>query len=181
MATTKKTSKWTPAEISGHIKKIAAVIAKAKKENKHDTFTAVSEEDLQKKFKRVNSPMIVGQSWNNTAAVGGSINYSVIVYNPDPVTVSNLVLYNWVGAGNSDANTGTFLANADTRFARQVQPSSSVGQTLATGASVTLTFAIKIPATADKTYYLGNSCLFRLDFHDIGTYLDRGAFIFGVV
>jgi hypothetical protein len=181
MATSKKAAKWTAAEIQSHIKKIQSITGKLKKENKDGTFTAVSEEDLLKKFNRINSPMIVGQSWNNTAGIGGTINYSVTIYNPDPGTASSLIVHTWVGSGNSDTNTGTFLLNVDTRFPRLVQPSSTIGQSLASGASVTLSFAIKIPASADKTYYLGNSCLFRLDFHDAGTYLDRGAFVFGVV
>jgi hypothetical protein len=83
------------------------------------------------------------------------------------------------GSGNVDPVTGTFLLNVDTRFPRLTQPIFD-GLTLASGASGTLSFALKVPATVEKTNYLGNSCLMRFNWHDIGTYLDRGVFVFGV-
>ena len=61
------------------------------------------------------------------------------------------------GSGNVDPVTGTFLSNVDERFPRLTQPAFD-GLSLAPGASATLSFSIKVPASAEKTNYLANSC-----------------------
>lgn len=170
--------KWTAAQIKKEIKKIEAAIQAHKQESKGEHFTAVTPAEIEKKLKRVNSPMIVSQGWNS-ATPGGTVNYSLGIYNPDPTTVFWLFAHAWVGSGNVDPDTGTFLLNVDERFPRLTQPPFS-GLTLAAGASSVLSFALKVPATAEKTNYLGNSCLMRFNWHDIGTYLDRGVFVFAV-
>jgi hypothetical protein len=40
--------------------------------------------------------------------------------------------------------------------------------------------ALKVPAAAGKSDYLGNGCLMRLGSFDVGPYLDRSAFAFAV-
>jgi hypothetical protein len=67
---------------------------------------------------------------------------------------------------------GTFLLNVDTRFPRLTEPIFA-GLTLAAGASATISFALQVPTTVERTNYLGNSCLMRFNWHDVGTYLDR--------
>jgi hypothetical protein len=178
MATKRKPKKWTAAQIKEHIKKIQQVVETQKSENKGEHFTAITPEELEKKFKRVNSPMIVSQGWND-AAPGGTINYTLGIYNPDPVQAFWLFAHVWVGSGNVDPTVGTFLSNADDRFPRLTQPAFD-GLTLAAGASGSLTFALTVPAGVDKTNYLGNSCLMQVNWHDVGTYLDRGVFVFAV-
>lgn len=84
-----------------------------------------------------------------------------------------------MGSGNIDPVVGTFLLNVDNRFPRLTMPSFS-GLTLAAGASATLNFTLKVPATVEKTNYIGNSCLMRFNWHDVGAYLDRGVFVFKV-
>lgn len=171
-------AKWTAAVIKVHTKKILDVVAGLKKENKLSNFTGITKEEIENKFTRVNSPMIVSQSWGGTTP-GGTITYNLGIYNPDPTTAIWLFAHVWVGSGNTDAVTGTFLLNADARFPRLTQPAFS-GLTLAPGASATLSFSLKVPAAAEKTNYIGNSCLMRLNWHDTGTYLDRGVFVFAV-
>jgi hypothetical protein len=122
--------------------------------------------------------MIVSQGWNNTT-LGGTVNYSLGHYNPDPTQAIWLFGHVWVGSGNVDPTVGTFLLNVDPRFPRLTQPAFS-GLTLAAGASATLTFALKVPSTVEKTNYLGNSSLMQFNWHDVGTYLDRGVFVFAV-
>lgn len=177
MATTVK-SKWTAAEIKDHTKKILDVVEKLKKENKLANFTGITVDEIEKKFTRVNSPMIVSQSWGGTTP-GGNVNYNLGIYNPDPTTAVWLFAHVWVGSGNVDPVVGTFLSNVDTRFSRLTLPAFS-GLSLAPGASATLNFVLKVPATAEKTNYLGNSCLMQFNWHDTGTYLDRGIFVFAV-
>lgn len=171
-------AKLTAAQIKEQTKKIQDAIAKHKRETKDEHFTSLKPEEIEAKLKRVNSPMIVSQSWSGTTP-GGTFNYSVGIHNPDPIAAGDLYAHVWVGSGNVDPTVGTFLINVDPRFPRLTQP-PFFGLTLATGASTTLNFSIKVPTTVEKTVYLGNSCLMQLNYHDVGKYLDRGSFPFNV-
>ena len=151
---------------------------KADRRHKGEHFTAITPEEIEKKFKRVNSPMIVSQGWGSTTP-GGSFNYSLGIFNPDPVAAANLFAHVWIGSGNVDPVVGTFLSNVDPRFPRLTEP-PVFGLTLAPGASANLNFTIKVPATAEKTNYIGNSCLMQFNWHDTGKYLDRGVIVFAV-
>lgn len=173
-----KKGKWTAKQIKEHIRKIQEVTEKQKREHKGEHFTAITPEEIEKKLKRTKSPMIVSQSWNSSVP-GGTVNYDLGLYNPDPTQAIWLFAHVWVGSGNVDPTIGTFLLNVDTRFASLTEPNFS-GLTLAAGASATLSFALKVPSTIEKTKYLGNSCLMRFNWHDVGTYLDRGIFVFAV-
>ena len=172
--------KLTAAQIKEQTKKVQDAIAKHKREreDKDEHFTALKPEEITAKLKRVNSPMIVSQSWSGTTS-GGTFTYSIGIQNPDPVSAGSLYVHVWVGSGNVDPVVGTFLINVDPRFPRLTQP-PFFGATLAPGANTTLSFSIKVPATVEKTVYLGNSCLMQLNYHDVGMYLDRGCFPFNV-
>jgi hypothetical protein len=176
MATEK--SKWTPDQIKEQIQKIGKVIEQHKHENKGEHFTSVTPEEIEKKLKRVKSPMIVSQGWNSILP-GGVVNYNLGIFNPDPAQAIWLFAHVWVGSGNIDPVVGTFLLNVDERFPRLTQPAFA-GLTLAAGASATLSFALKAPFTIEKTNYVGNSCLMQFNWHDIGLYLDRGVFVFAI-
>lgn len=173
-----KRKRWTAAQIKKQVTKIQAVVEKHRRESKGEHFTAVTAEEIERKLNRVNSPMIVSQSWGSTTP-GGTVNYNLGIYNPDPTTAIWMFAHVWVGSGNVDPTTGTFLSNVDSRFPRLTQPAFA-GLTLAPGASTTLSFALKVPSTAEKTNYLGNSCLMQFNWHDIGKYLDRSVFVFAV-
>src|SRR5262245_22786764 len=175
-----KKTKWTPPQTKAHSKNIEKAVEKHTKENKEEFFESITPEQIEKKLRRVNSPMIVSQSFGS-ATPGGTINYSVGIFNPDPVTRVFLFVHVFVGSGNVDSNVGTFLLNVDTRFPRLTGPSSSVGQSLASGASATLNFSIAVPATIERSLYLGNSCLMQINIFDVGTYLDRSCFRFSVI
>lgn len=170
--------KLTTAEIKGQVERIQKVIEKTKREYKGEHFTGLTAEEIERKLQRVKSPMIVSQGWNSTTP-GGIVNYSLGIYNPDPTQAIWLFAHVWVGSGNVDPVVGTFLLNVDTRFPRLTQPAFS-GLTLAAGGSATLSYALKVPSTVEKTNYLGNSCLMRFNWHDVGDYLDRGVFVFAV-
>lgn len=170
--------KFTAEQTKAHIKNIKKVIEKQKQENEEENFTAVTPEEIEEKLRRVTSPMIVSQGWGS-ATLGGTINYNLGIYNPDLTQATWLFAHVWVGLGNVDQTIGTFLLNVDTRFPRLTQPNFS-GLTLEPNASATLNFALKIPMEVEQTNYLGNSCLMQFNWHDVGTYLDRGIFVFAV-
>lgn len=179
MATKKIKAKWTATEIKDHTKKIQDVVEEHRRQvKKGENFTGITPEEIEEKFKRINSPMIVSQSWGS-APPGGTINYNLGIYNPDPTQAIWMFAHVWVGSGNVDPTVGTFLLNVDTRFPRLTLPTFA-GLTLAPGASAVLNFSFKVPAGVEKTNYLGNSCLMRFQWHDVGTYLDRGVFVFAV-
>ena len=54
-------NKWSAAEIKQHIVKIQAANEKIKRENKGEHFTSITPAEIEKKFKRVNSPMIIAR------------------------------------------------------------------------------------------------------------------------
>jgi hypothetical protein len=179
MASQSSQKKFTEAQIKEHVQRIEKAVEKHRTENMGEHFTSVTPDEIERKLKRVNSPMIVSQGWGSVAP-GGTVNYSLGIYNPDPTQAFWLFAHVWVGSGNVDPTVGTFLLNVDTRFPRLTQPTFS-GLTLAAGASATLRFALEVPATVERTNYLGNSCLMRFNWHDVGAYLDRGIFVFRVV
>ncbi len=170
--------RFTAAQIQTHVQAIQKAVEKHRRAGKSEHFTAVTPEEIERKLKRVNSPIIVSQGWGGTTP-GGAFNYSLGIYNPDPTQAIWLFAHVWVGSGNVDPVVGTFLSNVDARFPRLTEPKFA-GLTLAPGASATLTFSITVPATVERTNYLGNSCLMRFNWHDVGTYLDRGVFVFTV-
>lgn len=176
----KQNPKWSADEIKLHIKKITELVEKQRGLSKNLNFTGITSSEIEDKFKRINSPFIWFQSWSGSTSPGGTINYNIGIYNPDPVNSVWLFNHVWVGSGNIDPIVGTFLLNVDSRFPRLTQPAFA-GLNLAPGATATLSYSLKIPSTVEKTNYLGNSCLMRFNWHDIGTYLDRSVFVFGVV
>ena len=178
MANKSEKRDWTAAEIKEQIQNIQKVIGEQKREFKSEHFTSVTPEEITKKLKRSMSPMIVSQGWNSTTP-GGTVNYNLGIYNLDSPDAIWLFAHVWVGSGNIDPIVGTFLLNVDTRFPRLTQPKMD-GLALAPDASATLKFALKVPSTVEKSNYLGNSCLMQLNWHDVGSYLDRGVFVFGV-
>jgi hypothetical protein len=83
--------------------------------------------------------MIVFQGWSGSAAAGGTINYNVGIRNPDPTQAIWLFAHAWIGSGNVDAVTGTFLLNVDTRFPRLTEPAFA-GASINPSSSLTITF-----------------------------------------
>ena len=114
-------SRWTRAEVQKQITAIEKVIEEHKRlVQPGEKFTAITPEEIERKLKRVDSPMIVSQtgSWTAPTAAGGSFTYNLGVYNPDPTEAQCLFAHAWVGSGNVDPTVGTFLLNVDARFPR---------------------------------------------------------------
>jgi len=179
MATTRR-EKFTSDQIKEHVAKIRKVTEEVEKRKKSgENVTVITPEEIEEKLKRVNSPMIVFQSWAGSTAAGGTFNYNIGIYNPDPTQAIWVFVHNWVGSGNVDPVVGTFLLNVDPRFPRQTQPDFA-GLSINPSTQATLTFSIHVPANVEHTNYLGNSCLMQFNWHDVGTYLDRSVFVFKV-
>lgn len=83
------------------------------------------------------------------------------------------------GLGQRRLGGGHLPEHVDEQFPRFTQPDFA-GLTLAPGASATLSYTLKVPAAIEKSNYLGNSCLMRVDYHDVRLYLDRSVFPFKV-
>jgi hypothetical protein len=168
-------------EVEDQAKSVLDEIDKERKRAKREglNFTAPSERQLKRKLGRHNSPMIVFQSWSGLVAPGGTVNYNVGINNPDPVTVFWLFVHVFVGAANAVRNIGDALATVDSRFPRLTLPDFA-GLSIASGVTTSLSFPLSVPGGVQATNYMGNSFLFRADWHDVGTYFDRGVFVFKV-
>jgi len=181
MAAKKKAkARRSPADIKKAWQNLEPELAKHKREHERqgETFTSITREAFE--MKRVNSPMILSQGWDNTAPPGGTINYSVGIANPDPIEWFNLAVSVSIGNRNPIASNDEFLTAFDARFPTYAKP-ATVGFSLAPGAFTTQSFQITIPAGVEKTGYFGNSALLNISFLDIGQYLDRACFFFDVV
>jgi hypothetical protein len=173
-----KRPKWSEAQIKAHIQTIQKIVDKGKRENKGEHFIGITPEQIREKLKRVHSPFFTFLGWNSTTP-GGTVNLNVGIFNPDPTTAGSLFAHVWIGSGNVDPTVGTFLLNVDTRFPRLTEP-PFFGLTLASGASATLSYSLKVPAAAEKTNYLGNATLMQFNWFNVGLDLERAVFVFEV-
>jgi hypothetical protein len=181
---TKRTAKSrrSPADVKKAWQKLEPELVKQRREREREgeTFTSITREEFEAKLKRVNSPIIVSQSWNNTAPPGGTINYTIGVLNPDPISWGALAVAVSIGNRNPIVSNDQFLTAFDARFPTYAKP-ATVGFSLAAGAFVAHSFQVRIPAGVERTGYFGNGVLQRISFHDVGLYLDRACFFFEVV
>ena len=170
------------ADVAKAWKTVEADIARERKnhDKKGETFIGITKEEFERKMKRADSPIFTGSGWSNTAPWGGTINYSVTVLNPDPVTWGNLAVAIAIGNRNAIVDNDEFMAGFDARFATYAKP-ATLGFSLAPAASTTQTFAIKIPNGVEKTGYFANAVLQQLSYLDTGKYLDRTVCFFEVV
>jgi len=161
--TAKKKQGLTKSQIKEKIKKIQDAIEKSKLEKKFEHFKALTQQEIEKKLRRVDSPMIVSQAWNDSKP-GGTMPFWIGLFNPDPTDAERLYLHMWVGPGGVDPELSIFLSNVDTRFPRLTQPKFP-GLTLA---SMTdgepeseLSFNLNVPSNIEKSTYFANCCLLQ--------------------
>jgi len=162
------------------LKGILEEIERHRKEAKEKKlkFTAPTKKQIWKKLIKENSPMIYFQSWGSTTP-GGTLNYNVGIKNPDPTRRIWMFNHVFIGPANMVSDTGQALCTVDTRFPRLTLPDFT-GLALDPGASETLSYSIEVPNNVECTNYIGNSFLFRANWHDIGEYFDRSIFVFEV-
>ena len=174
-------AKPTPARLREHTKAfiVASDRVKADSDARGHHFTALSQPTVAKRLADPETPFLGMIAWSKQTPPGARVDLSVFVFNSDTNPTPDIYIHVWVGSGNIDQNIGTFLLNVDPRFPRLTEPAFD-GLTIASNASATLSFALKVPNTVEKTNYLGNSCLIGVNWHDVGRYLDRGVFVFAV-
>src|SRR5215207_7686485 len=102
MATKRGATKWTGTRLKEQIQRIQKAIDAQKRANKREGFTSLTPEEIEKKLKRVNSPLILSQGFTTSTTPGGRIDYGVGIYNPDPVQAIALFAHLWVGFANAD-------------------------------------------------------------------------------
>jgi hypothetical protein len=141
-------------------------------------FTAPTEEELLKKLQGARSPFISGQGWSGSAPTDGTLSYSVTVTNPDPDIWSSLYVHVFVGPATLVSDVADAVRAVDTRFPRLTMP-EVFGLDLDPGAFSFLQFSVTIPSV-EASNYLGNSVLFKANYHDSAQYLDRALFVFEV-
>jgi hypothetical protein len=163
------------------VKKLLGELESHKKsfEKRGLSYTVLEEDQLRAKLARAKSPMIIGQGWSGSVSAGSPLNYDVIVHNPDPGAWIWLFAHVFVGFANPVASLGEAAGAVDTRFPRLTQPEFA-GLTLAANESQTLSYSLSVPGGIEPSNYQGNTFLYQADWHDVGTYFDRGTFIFKV-
>lgn len=124
-------------------------------------------------------PMIMWQGWSGGTAPGGSIQYSFGILNPSATDEVCLFAHAFVGPANFVSDPGAAVQAVDPRFPRLSEPAFP-GLMLAAGATASLSFDLRVPSEIEPSNYLGNTLLFRADWHDVGVYLDRGFWPFAV-
>ena len=72
-------------ELRKHMSVLEAAMERHRREFKYEHSHSITAEALERKLKRVNSPMVYWEAWSGSSP-GSSFNYYVAVYNPDPVT-----------------------------------------------------------------------------------------------
>ncbi len=142
-------------------------------------FSAPTGAQVLDRLLSAHSPMIFFLSWNTSTSSPGTINLTVGVFNPDPVTQGSLEVYVFVGPATVVADVGQALAVADTRFQNLTEP-PAFGLTLNPSTSADLNFAVEVPANIASSNYIGNAFLFRDNSFEVSDFLSRGDFIFQV-
>lgn len=167
-------------DLEKQVKKVRDLIRKEKEKakKKGHVFTELDENEIRSKLTRVHTPFINFQSWSSSAPAGGTISYTVGIFNPDPITQSSMFVHLFIGPANPVPDVGAALAQVDDRFPRLSEP-QFFGLSLAPSTGSSLSFQVNVPSV-EPSNYLGNSFLFRADWHDVGDYLDRSIFVFQV-
>jgi hypothetical protein len=141
-------------------------------------FSAPSAAQVLDQLRSAHSPMISSLSWNGTSSPG-TVDLTVSVFNPDPVTQSSLEVYVFVGPAAVLADAGQALAVADTRFQNLTEP-PAFGLTLDPSTSADLDFAVGVPDGIEASNYIGNAFLFADPLFGVGDVISRADFIFQV-
>jgi len=141
-------------------------------------FSAPTAAQVLDQLLSAHSPFIFFLSWTSTSSPG-TINLTVGVFNPDPVTQGSLEVYVFVGPAGLVADVGHALAVVDTRFQNLTEP-PAFGLTLNPSTSANLNFAVKVPNGIEPSNYMGNAFLFRDNSFGVGNVFSRADFIFQV-
>jgi len=174
----KKSDKEIRQEVEQRLREIALLKEEAAQQRL--AFSSLSEDELVKKVKRetTNSPYIYAQIWISGTSPGSSAFYTVYVANPDPIGYYPMFASIFFGAANflDSGRFGQALADGNFNVDNRWPYMSSRPFSLAAGASTSQTFNYTTPTGVPLTTYIGNSAVWRGQYHDQGVYYDRGLF-----
>jgi hypothetical protein len=142
-------------------------------------FRSLSEEDLTRRIRErsSSSPFIFAYSWNSSTTPGASATVTVSASNPDPTQYYPLLISLFFGVSNFLNDIGLGPAGRNTEWPYI----STLPFGLASSASTSKTFSYTTPTGITLGTYLGNLVLWRGEFFDQGSYLDRAFFEVEVV
>jgi hypothetical protein len=138
------------------------------------SFSGLTKEELEKKIKgeTSKSPYIYAQGWTSGTGIGSAATYQLWVSNPDPTAYFPVFVTIYFGLGNFADDVAEAVAGHDPKW-----PYVSSDRTfLAAGGTMNPTFNYTVPMGILAGTYLGNSVLWGGQWHDKGTYFDRGLF-----
>lgn len=167
----KKTDKEVKQQVEQVLREIE--LHKQQAQQRGLSFSGLTEEEVAKKVRgeTAKSPFITSEGWTSGTHPGSPANYSVSLFNPDPVGYFPIIVTVFFGLGNFFTDIAEGWEGRDKRWPEL----SSAPFSLLAGASTTQSFSYTVPGVP-LTTYLGNSVLWVGAFHDIGTYFDRGFF-----
>jgi hypothetical protein len=160
-------------EIERRLQEIQLLEQEAKDQGRR--FRFLSEDGLTRKVRResLDSPFIFGYGWNSSTTPGASATVTVSVANPDPTPQYPVLIslfFDEVSNFLNDVGLGPAGRNLEWPYL------STLPFSLASGGSTSQSFSYHTPTVVTLGTYLGNLVLWRGDFFDQGTYLDRAFF-----
>jgi hypothetical protein len=137
-------------------------------------FSSATEEQLAKKIRgeTAKSPYIYSQSWTSGTTSGSAASYRVWVANPDPTAYFPVYVTVFFGLANFFDDLSEALDARDGRWPYLSSPRTF----LTAGGTMSPVFNYTTPTGVPAGTYLGNAVLWAGDWHDRGTYFDRGLF-----
>ena len=158
--------------INEHLRKILAEIKvqKTKADKKGLKFSSLTEEQLRKKLKSLNTPLIYGLSWRFIGTVSTNFTLNIFIYNPDPIDYDEgVTAYAFFGPANTISDVGLALISADPELNRMFAEFGS----MPSGAAASVSFNFRFPAGTPLGLHLLNGFVFVRHEFDKGYYIDR--------
>ncbi|MFO0757163.1 MAG: hypothetical protein U0359_11780 [Byssovorax sp.] len=136
-------------------------------------FSMVSDADLHRKLAlTAGQPQILGQGWTSGTSAGSNASYSVYIANPGTQSYFPMFVTMFFGLANFAPDIIEGFEGRDLAWPYR----TTERFTLAAGANVTKTFNYVVPPGTGGNTYTGNAVVWAGNWHDIGTYCDRGLF-----
>jgi hypothetical protein len=165
-------------EVEQRLREIA--LLKEETQQQGLAFSSLSEEELSRKIKSASSgsPYVYAQAWISGTSPGSSASYTVYIANPDAVGYYPMFVSIFFGAANflDSAGIGEALADGNFNMDTGWPYMSTRPFSLAAGATTNQSFSYTTPTGVPLTTYIGNSVVWRGQYHDQGVYFDRGLF-----
>ncbi len=172
MARRKKSDQEVKEELERRLEEIEVLKQQAQRQGL--AFSAPSREQLEKKIRgeTSNSPYIYSMSWTSGTLLGNPAYFQVWMANPDPTAYGPVFVSVFFGVANFFDNIADGIIARDQRWPYLSSPDFN----LLAGGTATQLFNYTTPSTVQRSTYLGNVVLWRNEYHDKGTYFDRGGF-----